>query len=338
MKAVVLNAPNKLSIAEIEKPVPGEGEALLKIVSMGICGSDVSAYKGKNPQVRYPLVLGHELGAVVEEIGENEKGIKVGDRVVVDPYIYCGSCYPCSIDRTNCCENLKVLGTQVSGGMQEYLVHPAHLLHKVPDNVPWEQVPIAETMCISLHSIRRARVQCGDYFAIFGAGPIGLIAALLAKNMGAMPILIDVIGARLEKAKVLGIDNVINSAEENLVERVREITKGTMATAILEASGAGPAIQAAFEIAAFAGRLAFTGWPAKSTELNTAIFTRKELDICGSRVANHEFEDCLEYLSRGVLDINSLITKVCSFNEIPEAIIEIANNPEKHIKVVGMFE
>lgn len=337
MKALLLSAPKELRIQELERPAAGPDEAEIRIVSMGVCGSDLSAYKGVNPTVRYPLILGHELGGIVERIGENEKNLREGDRVVVEPYIYCGHCYPCSIGRTNCCVDLKVLGTQIDGGMKETLVHPKHLLHKIPDSMPWELVPLTETLAISLHSTRRARVRENEYYAIFGAGPIGLLAAMLGIHLGAKPILIDVIQSRLDTAKRLGVPYTVNSREEDAVARVREITGGNLAHAVLEASGSNAAITTALEVASFAGRVVFTGWPQKETAVHTAIITKKELDVCGSRTANREFEDCIRLIANHDIDVEKLVTRVCQFEELPEVIGDMVAHPESYVKVVAML-
>ena len=337
MKALCLSEPGKLEIIDIQKPVPKEGEALIKILSMGICGSDVTSYKGINPTMKYPMILGHELFGIIEEINGQSHGFNKGDRVVVDPYIFCGNCYPCSLGRTNCCTSLKVLGTHMDGGMQEYLAHPTKLLHKVPDNIPSEIVPIVETTCIALHSTRRADVGKGDSYAIFGAGPVGLLAGMIGEMLGATTIIIDIIQDRLEKAKELGIGYTVNSMSENLAERISEITKGEMSRSVLEATGAGPAIISAMDIVSYAGKVVLTGWPKKNTELNTGLITLKELDVRGSRTANKEFKDVLRYVSEGQLDISKLLTKTCSFDNLPKIIPDIAENPGDYIKVVAMF-
>lgn len=143
MKCSYLESPGKIATMEIETPVRKEQEALIKVLSVGICGSDIGAFKGVNPLVSYPRIIGHEIAGVVVEIGENKKNIKPGDWVIVDPYIYCGKCYPCSLGRTNCCEDLKVIGVHIDGGMAELFTHPADMLHKVPKNIPVEQIPAA---------------------------------------------------------------------------------------------------------------------------------------------------------------------------------------------------
>lgn len=337
MKAIQIQAPLQVSCIDLPMPVRKPGEALIQLKALGICGSDVSAYRGKNPQMRYPLVLGHELAGVVMEIDDNEAGIRPGDRVVVDPYIYCGQCYPCSLGRTNCCTDLKVLGTQVDGGMQEFLTHPAHLLHKMPDNLSWELAPITETLCISLHTVRRAGVAAGETVAIFGAGPVGFLAALLCNEMGARPILIDVVESRLNLARKYGVKDTINSAKVDLMQSIDELTNHVGAHAVLEISGANAAVANTLQVASYAGRVVFTGWPKHETTLDTALITKKELDVRGSRTANKEFKDCMDLIASGRINVASILTSICSIGEIPMMLKEIAEHPEEQIKVVALL-
>lgn len=188
MKAIKLAEPWKVSCVELDKPTPKPGEALIRIITAGICGSDIGAFRGTNGLVSYPRVIGHELAGIVESIpADNKNGIKVGDRVVVDPYLYCGHCYPCSIGRTNCCTDLKVLGVHVDGGMAEYYCHPADMLIKIPDGMTWEQAAMAEPLTISLHGIHRGGLKAGEYCAIIGAGPIGLVAGMVAQPTAPTP-------------------------------------------------------------------------------------------------------------------------------------------------------
>lgn len=220
-----------------EKPVPKKGEALIKIMMAGICGSDIGAFGGTNGLVSYPRVIGHELAGIIEEIAEdNPKGLKVGDRVVVDPYLYCGHCYPCRIGRTNCCTDLHVLGVHVDGGMAEYFYHPDNMLVKLPEGMSWEEGAMAEPLTISLHGVHRGGVRAGEFCAIIGAGPIGLVAGLTAQAYGAHAIVLDLVQERLDVAKELGIEYTVNSGTEDSASRIAEITNGEMAQLVMECS------------------------------------------------------------------------------------------------------
>ena len=272
MKAVKLEKPREIALVELEKPVPGPGEALIRIKTAGICGSDIGAFRGTNSLVSYPRVIGHELAGIIESIPEdNPKGFKVGDKVIVDPYLYCGDCYPCSIGRTNCCTSLKVLGVHVDGGMAEYFCHPANMLVKMPDDMSWTDAAMAEPLTISLHGIHRGGLKAGEYCAIIGAGPIGLLAAMIAQAYDAHAILIDLVQERLDFAKELGVEYVINSGTEDAEARVREITGGHMAQQVMECSGANAAVLSTLKLVSNAGRITLTGWPKNETPMPTDV-------------------------------------------------------------------
>ena len=335
MKVIKLAEPWNISCVEMEKPTPKEGEALIKVVAAGICGSDIGAFRGTNGLVSYPRVIGHELAGIVESIPENNKnGIKVGDRVVVDPYLYCGHCYPCSIGRTNCCTDLKVLGVHVDGGMAEYYCHPADMLIKIPEGMTWEQAAMAEPLTISLHGIHRGGLKAGEFCAIYGAGPIGLVAGMVAEAYGAHAIVIDLVQERLDFAKKVGIEYVINSGKEDPIAKVAEITGGMMAQQVMECTGANPCVRGCLDLVSNAGRITLTGWPKKETSLPTDVITKKEVDIRGARTSAGEFQEALELIATKRVDMDQILTKTVTMDEAPATIVDIEKNPGNYMKVV----
>lgn len=338
MKAVYMEKPWNIEISDVQMPKPKEGEALLRVKSAGICGSDIGAFRGTNGLVSYPRIIGHEIAGEVISIPENNKnGIKPGDRVIVDPYLYCGHCYPCSIGRTNCCVDLKVLGVHVDGGMAEYFCHPADMLLKVPDDMPWDIIPLAEPLTIALHGIHRLNLKAGEHIAINGAGPIGLLAAMVALHYGAEPIMIDLVKERLDFAKSLGVQYTINLREEDLVEKVSEYTNGRMAECVMEASGANSAIRATLDIVSHAGRIALTGWPKQETPIPTDMITRKEVDVRGARTSAGEFPEAIDLIYHQKVDARRILTKVISIDKAPETIRDIEKNPGDYMKVNILF-
>ena len=335
MKAIRIAEPWKADCVNVEKPVPKEGEALIRIVTAGICGSDIGAYRGTNGLVTYPRIIGHELAGIVEAIPENNKrGIKPGDRVVVDPYIYCGKCYPCRIGRTNCCTDLKVLGVHVDGGMAEYFTHPADLLVPVPDGMSWEDAAMAEPLTISLHGVHRGQFTSGQYCVIIGAGPIGLVAGLVAQAYGGHAVLLDLVQERLDFAESIGIEHVINPSREDPEAAVIKITGGDKAQLVMECSGANAAIRSTLDYVSNAGCITLTGWPKKETSIPTDLITKKEIDIRGARTSAGEFEEALELIRTRQVDMRKILTKVISLDEVPETIADIEKNPGNYMKVV----
>ena len=337
MKAIKLEKPYEIKEIDIDMPQPKEGEALIKVKSAGICGSDIGAYRGLNNLVTYPRIIGHEIAGEVMSIPENTKGIKAGDRVVVDPYLYCGHCYPCSIGRTNCCEDLKVLGVHVEGGMAEYFCHPAEMLVKVPQDMEWTYIPIAEPLTIALHGIHRAGLKQGEHIAIIGAGTIGLLAALASLSYGAVPILIDIVQERLEAAKKMGVPYVINSANGNVEEQLLQFTNGRKAEVVMEASGANQAILMTLDLVVNAGRIILTGWPKNPTLIPTDLITKKEVDIRGARTSAGEFEEAVAMIYEKKVNVDDILTKVVSVDEAAQTIRDIEQNPGDYLKVNILF-
>lgn len=338
INAIRFAEPWQVSCVKIPMPEPKPGEALIKIMAAGICGSDIGAFRGTNGLVSYPRVIGHELAGVVVSIPENNKnGIKVGDRVVVDPYLYCGHCYPCSIGRTNCCDDLHVLGVHVEGGMAEYFA--TRLI--CSSRSRWHELGAGRhgrALTISLHGIHRGGLKAGEYCAIIGAGPIGLAAAMVAQAYGAHAILLDLVQERLDFAKSLGVEYTINSGKEDANARVHEITGGEGAQQVMECSGANPAIRSTLDLVSHAGRITFTGWPKKETSLPTDTITRKEIDLRGARTSAGEFPEALELIATKKVDMLKLLTKTVKLEEVPETIIDIEKNPGSYMKVVVTME
>jgi len=334
MKAIKLERPFDITCVNIPSPKPTEGQALIKVKAAGICGSDIGAFRGTNSLVSYPRIIGHEIAGEIVSIPNNSKGLKAGDRIVVDPYIYCGHCYPCSIKRTNCCTSLKVLGVHVDGGMSEYFCHPADMLIKIPEGLTWTQAAMAEPLTISLHGIHRGGLRSGEFCAIIGAGPIGLVAGMVAQSYGAHAILIDLVQERLDFAKQLGIEYVVNSGLEDPVHRIEKITGGCMAQQVMECSGANAAIRSTLDFVSFAGRITLTGWPKKETNLPTDLITKKELDIRGARTSAGEFEEALELIMSKKVDMMKILTKTICIEHVAETITDIEKNPGRYMKVV----
>jgi hypothetical protein len=338
VKSVFLASAGNIRVEDVDYPVKKADEALIKVESLGICGSDIGAYRGINPLVSYPRIIGHEVAGTVIEGGEGlPENIKPGDRVIVDPYIYCGHCYPCRIGRTNCCEHLQVIGVHIDGGMREIFAHPANLLHKVPDNIPLAAIPLAEPLTIALHALHRTTLIAGEHIVIIGAGTIGLLAALVALHYKAIPILIDIVPERLDYARSLGIENIINPAASDAIAIIKRLTQGRMAEVVVEASGANAAIKNTLDYVSFAGRIAFTGWPNAETLLPTNIITLKEVDIRGSRTSKGEFPEALMLLAKGIIPADKIISKTLSLEEIPAAVKDLSANPGRYLKINALI-
>lgn len=341
MKAVLLQSPHNIFITDVPEPIRAQGHVLIQVKSAGICGSDIGAFRGINPLVTYPRIIGHEVCGLVIEIGANSK-FNLGDQVMLEPYIYCGNCYPCSIGHTNCCENLSVLGVHQDGGMKEIISHPEHLTHQVSSQkieiIPWDILPMAEPLVISMFGINIAHVKAKEHVLIFGCGQIGLLAALYALTLGAKPIIIDPLKERLNRAISMGISHTIHLGVDDPFVKIQEITQNRMAEVVIEASGHPSAIRNSLDYASFAGRIVFIGWPKNEIALPTALITKKGLSIFGSRNSADQFPESIELIRSKKVDVAQLITKIITLEQVPQMIQQLSDFPEENIKVLVTLE
>lgn len=339
MKGIQVQDAGQVSAVDLPQPELKKGYALIKVMAASICGTDVSTFRGTNVNVSsYPIVIGHETAGIVETVDENNRyGIKKGDHVVLDPYLYCGKCYPCSQGKTNCCETLRCLGVHCDGSMCEYFAHPVHMLRKVPQDMPWERVPLAEPLVISMHGLHTCQLKAGEHIAIIGAGAIGLLAGMGALAYDAVPIIVDVVDERLELARSFGVPHTVNPAKEDAVAKIMEITKGRGAECVMEASGSDAGVRSTIDYAAYTGRIALTGWPKHDITLPTNLITKKELQIRGSRNGAGEFEEAIDLIYTGKVPAEKIISKVVPYTELPHMLGELAEHPGDYLKVVGLF-
>ncbi|MFZ0759277.1 MAG: alcohol dehydrogenase catalytic domain-containing protein, partial [Candidatus Sulfotelmatobacter sp.] len=205
MKRILLNAPGEFVDLEVPRPVPGSGQALVRVHRVGVCGSDFHALAGRHPIYTYPRVLGHELAGEIVEVPENTRGLRPGDRCAIEPYISCGQCRTCRVGRTNCCEQIRLMGVHVDGGMQDFLVVPVELLHK-SERLSTDQLALVETLGIGAHAVRRSQMRAGEDVLVVGAGPIGLAVSQFAMAIGAKVTVIETNNWRRQFADKLGLE------------------------------------------------------------------------------------------------------------------------------------
>lgn len=338
MKAVQITEAGKVQVADIVKPTLGAGEILLRIKYVGFCGSDLNTYLGRNPMVKMPVIPGHEVGAVIEEIGEGvPAGFEKGMNVTVNPYTNCGKCASCRNGRVNACEHNETLGVQRNGSMQEFLVLPWTKV--IPaTGLSDKECALIEPMSVGFHAVSRAQVTDIDTVTVIGCGMIGLGAIVRASLRGARVIAMDIDDEKLELAKRLGASMVINSKTENVVERVRELTDGYMADVVIEAVGSPVTYVTAIDIVAFTGRVACIGYAKSEVAFQTKYFVQKELDIRGSRNAMPEdFRAVIHYLQNGNCPMNELISAVVKPEEAGEALQKWSENPGKVFRMLVEF-
>lgn len=318
MRALVLNSPGHLTLQDWpEATFPSEGEVLVQVHRVGICGTDIHAYGGKQPFFSYPRVLGHELGVEVLALGPNVSNVRVGDKCAVEPYLNCQTCIACRRGKGNCCANLRVLGVHAEGGMRERFTLPARKLH-VRNSLSFDQLALVETLGIGAHAVARAQVETDEWILVIGAGPIGLGVMQFAREAGAHVIALDTNEQRLRFCRDhWGIEHAI-LADENALNRVRDLTNGDLPTAVFDATGHPTSMNRAFDFVAPSGRLTFVGLHQGEVVFRDADFHRKELSLLATRNAlPQDFERILSSIERGTINTTPWITHRAQIEEVP---------------------
>ena len=339
MKAVQITGPSEMRVIEMEKPVVAPGQILVKIEYVGFCGSDLNTYLGRNPMVKLPVVPGHEVGAVVEEIGEGvpEGLFAKGMSVTLNPYTNCGKCASCRNGRVNACEHNETLGVQRNGVMCEYAVMPWQKVIPAP-SMSSRDCALIEPMSVGFHAVSRGQVVDNERVMVIGCGMIGMGAIVRASLRGATVIAVDLDDEKLELARKVGATYVINSKTENVHERMLQLTDGLGADVVIEAVGSPVTYVMAVDEVGFTGRVVCIGYAKSPVEFQTKLFVQKELDIRGSRNAlPADFRAVINYLQTGVCPIDKLISRIAEPEEAAAAMADWAAAPGKVFRILLKF-
>jgi threonine dehydrogenase-like Zn-dependent dehydrogenase len=339
MKALFLTQVGKSEVFEIDKPIPKSGEVLLKVEMVGFCGGDLNGFKGLFPLQEYPNILGHEVGAVIEELGVDVPShLRIGSKVTLYPYLACGTCVACRKGRPNACKTNKTMGVRRPGAMTRYVCAPWQDLF-FSDQLSVRELALAEPLTVGFHAVSRGRVDSQDIVAVLGCGIVGLGAVAAAVNRHATVIAIDLDDTKLEIARKIGVTNTINPSKEDLHQRLQEFTNGDGPDVIIEAVGSPSTYRSAVEEVAFLGRVVCIGYAKAPVEFNTSLFVQKEIEILGSRncVGKSDFPEVLSYLESKKFPVDDVISKVISIDEGPATLKSWAENPQGIIKIMIDF-
>jgi len=316
MRYIVCEKPGEFLLKEKENPKLQAGEAILKVKKVGICGTDLHAYSGNQAFFSYPRILGHELATEIVEIDDNIRNLKVGDNVVVMPYISCGKCIACRKGKTNCCNNIKVLGVHTDGGMQEQISVPIDLL--IPaNNLSDDQMAIVEPLAIGAHAIRRAQLTKGEFIVVIGCGPIGIGIMKLAQLGGVKVIAIDVNQKRLDYAKEkIEVDHIVMGGA-NAVAEIAAITNGDMATAVFDATGHKGALESGPDYMSHGGRYVLVGLSkGELVFIHPKIHAKETSILCSRNATLEDFEHVIAVLEQGKFLIESFITHNVGYHQM----------------------
>ena len=339
MKAAVLRKPYNIIIQDVPMPKINRDEVLIKIGACSICGSDIHAYHGLgDDQVTYPTILGHEIAGVVAEIGEEVEGVKMGERVSADDDLTCGKCRWCLSGRPNLCADRHTLGARFDGGYAEYVKVPAKNLHRIPENVPFEHACVGQTLGIGYHGVvDRGNVQPGEFVVVIGAGPVGLSALAVSKVFEAKVLITDVVPYRLEAAKKMGADYVVDSSKEDLVKEVMNLTKNEGADKVFECVGGRAhetTLRQAVDVVRAAGRIVNFGAVSEPyMQINLGKISRWEIEFTSTRGVVHRIGATLNLMGEGKINVEPMVTHVLPLEDVKRGIELMDKKLEKAVKV-----
>ncbi|KAA6456859.1 zinc-binding alcohol dehydrogenase family protein [Acidobacteria bacterium AB60] len=334
MKALVLRAPGDAAIEQVSQPeISGDSHILLQVRNIGLCGSDLNSYRGRNPLVTYPRILGHEIAATVAAPNPRHPEWQPGAAVTVSPYTSCGRCASCRRARPNACQFNQTFGVQRDGALAEYIAAPADRLYRA--NLSLKELCLVEPLTVGFHAASRGRVAPADTVAIIGCGGVGLGAVAGAAFRGATVIGIDVEDAKLATARSAGAAFTINTTREDLHARLAELTGGHGPDVIVEAIGLPQTFRAAVEEVAFTGRVVYIGYAKQEVAYETRLFVQKELDILGSRNAQPEdFRDVIRMLEEKRFPVDDAITHIVPIDEAPAVLAAWDRDPTHYGKIM----
>lgn len=334
MKAIAITAPGQASVVDVKEPTPGPGEVLVRVGRVGLCGSDLTTFLGKNPMVSYPRVLGHEIAGTIAELGPDVPAPwKAGLNVTFTPYTACGACPSCRGGRRNACRDNKTMGVQRDGALAEWTVVPYQKLYMAPD-LSLEELALVEPFSVGFHAANRARVTATDTVLVMGCGGVGLGAVAGAASRGGRVIALDTQDGKLALAKTVGAKHLINASTTDARQAVMDMTGGDGPDVVIEAVGAAATYRQAVEWVAFCGRVVYIGYGKEPVAYETKLFVQKELDIMGARNCLTEFPDVIAHFGKKLYDPGVLVSRTIQMADVPDALAQWAANPGGTSKVM----
>lgn len=332
MKKDYIAAPFQIASCEEPMPVINEDQVLLKVMCVGICGSDSHTYHGKHPtRNKFPLDFGHEVSGVIVEVGKNVKGYAVGERVTVEPQKYCGHCPACLGGHFNVCENLKV----TSMFFREYAAVDSYLLHRCPQDMSFEKLALVEPVAVAVASVDR--VDCrGARVCVIGAGTIGNLIAQVALHSGAKDVMVtDIIDKKLTYAKRCGIPHCVNTMETPLKDAILTSFGPEMADIIIDAAASGRGFADMIEAARPRSEIVITGSYKESVSFDVTRIQRREISMIGHFMyVRKHFERAIDMLYRNELYTEGFVAKRFDLDHMQEAMEYIDNNPADVMKTM----
>lgn len=332
----VMTEPGKIIFREIQIPEINENQVLIQIMNIGICGSDIHVYHGKHPFTKYPVTQGHEVSGKIIKLGENVKEFEIGQKVTIEPQVYCGHCYPCRHGKYNLCEKLKVMGFQTTGTASEFFAVDASKVTPIPAEMSFEEGAMIEPLAVAVHGVKQMGDVAGMNIAVIGAGPIGNLVAQTAKGMGAAKVMItDVSTLRLEKAKECGVDVCVNTKDVDFGEAMLDAFGPDKADVIYDCAGNNVTMGQAIKYARKGSVIVLVAVFAGMAEVDLAVANDHELDIKSTMMYRHDdYLDAIRLVNEGKVHLQPLISKTFAFKDYKKAYEYIDANRESTMKII----
>lgn len=332
----VMTEPKKIEFRQVETPTPQKGQVLVKIRRIGICGSDIHVYHGKHPFTRYPVTQGHEVSGEIAALGEGVSGLRLGQKVTIEPQVVCGSCYPCRHGKYNLCENLKVMGFQTTGTASEYFAVDQEKITPLPDTMSFDQGAMIEPLAVAVHAVRQAGDIQGKRVAVLGAGPIGNLVAQTAKGMGAHSVMItDVSQLRLDLAQKCGVDFCINTKTHDFGQALIDCFGPDKADVIYDCAGNDITMDQAIQNARKGSTIILVAVFASRASVDLAVLNDHELDLNTTMMYRHpDYLTAIELVNERRVLLDPLMSRHFPFRDYQAAYEYIDSHREDTMKVL----
>lgn len=332
----VMTAPRKITFRDVPTPQPQPGQVLIAVKRVGICGSDIHVYHGMHPFTKYPVTQGHELSGQIVALGDGVSDLHIGQRVTIEPQVFCGKCYPCTHGKYNLCNELKVMGFQTTGACSTYFAVDASKVDPLPDNMSYDEGAMIEPLAVTVHAAKRFAEIRGAKVAILGAGPIGILLAQSVKALGAQQVLItDVSDYRLSIAKSVGADFAVNTANCDFDDALISSFGTDKADVIYDCAGNDITMGQAIRCARKGSTIILVAVFAKMASVDLAVLNDHELDLNTTMMYRHEdYVDAIRFVSEGKIQLRPLMSKHFAFRDYQDAYVYIDEHRETTMKVL----
>jgi L-iditol 2-dehydrogenase len=336
MKQAVMTSPGEIIFRDVPVPAAGPGEVLVRMMRIGVCGSDIHVYHGKHPYTPYPVVQGHEVSGEAAAAGEGVKNIRPGDRVTIMPQVTCGECYPCRHGAYHICDKLKVMGFQTTGAASEFFAVRADKIIPLPAGMSFDHGAMIEPLAVAAHALSRAGDMAGRSVLVLGAGPIGNLIAQAARAMGAGRVMVtDRSAYRLSIAEACGIEGRVDVTREDLDSRIMEFFGPDRMDLILECVGAEETMAQAVASARKGSDIIVVGVFGDKPRVDMGLVQDRELRLIGTLMYREaDYRAAVDLVTGGRVNLSPLITRHFPFDKYDDAYRYIEERKDRSMKVM----